>query len=148
MYTCKNQLLPVVHHHLGSTQICRRWSHFHINHIAVWKWNYHSLSTGTLNCTNNNWTVTKQITLGLKYSWTWKVATGRESMLMSHSWKITWKKKRKEKKRADLNERQQNTIKTSIMSYDLCLIHNTAKDITELQTDINMTTGRSYRNQK
>lgn len=29
----------------------------------------------------------RDLTLGLKYSWTWKVETGPESILMSHNWK-------------------------------------------------------------
>lgn len=33
--TYKNLLPPVVHHHLGNTQICQKWNHSRIGHTTV-----------------------------------------------------------------------------------------------------------------
>ena len=87
--TCKNQLLPADHHHSSNTQIYQRWNHFHINHTAD-NWSYSPISVIAYTSSKKVWGkkfLKKRIfTLGLKYSWTWKVETGPESILMSHSW--------------------------------------------------------------
>lgn len=92
-YTYKNLSLPEVHLHSSHTQICQRLNRFHINHIAATnKMITKLIRTHTCNVlmskvinSINFGEARQKITFGLRCSWTWKVATGPESMLMSHN---------------------------------------------------------------
>ena len=86
--TCKNLLPLAAHHHSSNTQIYQRWNHFHIDHITEQKKGGKTHLTKIKMQTKifaQRYEIKKGITLGLRYSWTWKVETGPESILISHN---------------------------------------------------------------